>query len=85
MSQPELFSVYQFFKDGSREEVRKHVSTEEAMKAAQHYTTCVTARMGITVRVIIVDMLDCIVFEWLIEHGVVFPEQLKENNSLPQN
>lgn len=72
------FSVYQFFEDGSYERVRSFVSAEEAVKAAQHYTTCVAARLGITRRVIITDGLDYTVFEWLHGRGVVYPPKLAE-------
>lgn len=67
------FSVYQFFLDDSYEQVRRHVNSEEAVKAAAHYTTCVGARIGTTVRVIIVDGGDSIAFEWKYGEGVVFP------------
>lgn len=73
-TQPEeKFNVFQFFKDDSQEQVRQFVSAEEAVKAAQHYTTCVTARLGITARVIITDMMDNCCFEWKYGEGVVFP------------
>jgi hypothetical protein len=68
------FSVCQFFVDGSYEYVRRWVSAEEAMSAAKHYTTCVGARIGTTVRVIITDAGDCICFEWERGKGVTFPE-----------
>jgi len=57
------YNVVQFFKDGSYEYVRKAVTAEEAVKATQHYTMSVGARMGTTVRVIITDMMDCTCFE----------------------
>lgn len=69
----EIFSVYQFFPDGSYERVREWVPVEEAMKGFQHYTTSVGARLGTTVRVIVVDVGDCIVAEWKHGEGVVFP------------
>lgn len=69
----ERFSVYQFFEDDSYERVRFAVSIEEAKKAAKHYCTSVAARMRFTVRVIITDSGDCIVFEWKKDEGVVFP------------
>ena len=43
-------------------------------EAAKHYTTCVTAKIGITARVIITDQGDSIVFEWIFGKGVVFPK-----------
>lgn len=68
----ETFSVCQFFEDDTYEYVRRHVSPEEAVKAAQHYCTSVGARMGFVKRVIITDALDCINFEWQYGKGVVF-------------
>lgn len=67
------FSVCQFFDDGSYEYVRRFVSAEEAMKAVQHYTTSVGARIGTTVRVIITDGGDYTNFEWKFGEGVTFP------------
>lgn len=69
----ELFSVFQFFEDGSYERVRLAVNAEEAMKAASHYCTSVAARIGITKRVIVVDSGDIICFEWKYKEGIVFP------------
>lgn len=66
------FSVCQFFKDGTYEYTRRFVSAEEAVKAFNHYTTSVAARMGITVRVIITDGGDCTNAEWQFGKGVVF-------------
>lgn len=73
----EKFHVYQFFEDGQYERVREFVPLEEAMNAVRHYCDNVAVRMGITKRVIICDMGDCIVFEWKAGEGVVFP--LKAN------
>jgi hypothetical protein len=70
----DLFNVVQFFPDGQYEYVRKAVSAEEAVKATQHYTTSVGARMGTTVRVIITDMMDCTCFEWK-DGKVIYPTQ----------
>jgi hypothetical protein len=70
------FSVWQFLSDGIQERVRHFVSAEEAVEAAMHYTSNVASRMGITQRVIITDGGDCIVFEWLKDKGIVFPERL---------
>lgn len=70
----ELFSVYQKFTNGEVEKVRGHVLAEEAVKAAQHYTTSVAAQMGITTQVLITDMMDLTVFEWRHGEGVVFPK-----------
>lgn len=67
------FSVYQYFPGGQYECVRAFVSSEEAVKAAHHYTDNVMARMGLTERVIITDGGDCVCFEWKKGEGIVFP------------
>lgn len=68
------FNVVQFFVDGQYEYVRRAVSAEEAVKAAQHYTQSVGARIGTTKCVIVTDMMDCTCFEW--EDGkITFPTQ----------
>jgi hypothetical protein len=72
------FSVVQFFEDGSYEYVRKFVSAEEAMKAANHYCTSMGVKMGFVKRVIITDGGDCCCFDWQSDKGVVFPP--KETN-----
>ena len=69
----ELFNVVQFFPDGQYEYVRRNVSVDEALKAAEHYTQNVSAVAGLTSRVIITDSGDAIVFEWLYGQGVTFP------------
>jgi hypothetical protein len=66
------FSVYQFFKDGTYERVRRYVSAEEAMQAAAHYTNNVAVHMGVTSRVIITDGGDFTCFEWLADKGVTW-------------
>ena len=68
MSGTEFFSVVQFFEDGSQEYVRTHVDADEAVTAFKHYTN------NVTVRVIIVDCLDCTNAEWIFGQGVVFPK-----------
>jgi hypothetical protein len=70
----DLFNVYQFFPDDTSEKVRENVSAEEAMKAVEHYCTCIGAQIGTTVRVIITDQLDYTNFEWIRGKGVVFPK-----------
>ncbi|MFN3582936.1 hypothetical protein [Phenylobacterium sp.] len=75
----DLFSVCQFFPDGSHEYVRQGVGAEEAVNAAIHYATCVGARLGTTVRVIITDSGDSIAWEWKRDDGITFgaaPEHL---------
>lgn len=70
------FSVCQFFEDESYEYVRRFVIAEEAMKAFQHYTNSVGARIGTTKRVIITDGGDCINMEWQFGKGITFPAPL---------
>lgn len=71
----ELFSVYQFFPDGSHERVCEDVSAQEAIEAAHHYCTSVGARLGVVKRVVIIDEGDCINFEWTREDGVTYPRR----------
>jgi hypothetical protein len=73
----ERFSVYQFFADGSYEQVRELVPAEEAVKAAHHYTHNVAARLGAVERVIITDGGDDRCFEWKRGEGVTFPPEAK--------
>lgn len=77
MSQGE-FSVCQFFPDGSYEYVRRFVDAEEAMKTAALYSTNVSAKMGMTKRVIITDGGDCTNWEWKFGEGVVYPPKKPE-------
>ena len=72
----ERFHVTQFFADDAGyERVAEAVDLAKAMEIATHYCTSVTARIGITTRVIITDMGDSIVFEWIYKKGVVFPNE----------
>lgn len=70
----EIYSVTQFFEDGSYETVRRHVPVNEAVDAFRFYTNNVASRMGITVRVIMTDGGDCICAEWKYKEGLVFPQ-----------
>ena len=67
------YSVCQFFQDGSYEYVKRFVGAEEAMGAAIGYSSNVSAKFGLTRRVIITDGGDCINWEWRFGEGVVFP------------
>jgi hypothetical protein len=73
----ELFSVYQFFEDGTSERVREGVNAEQAVLAAKHYTHNVAVRMGITKRVIITDSGDSCVFEWKAGEGITWPAEAR--------
>lgn len=66
------YSVCQFFEDGSYEYVRRYVSVEEAVKAAQHYCDSVAAKLGVTKRVVITNGDDHINFEWQFGKGITF-------------
>ena len=74
----ELFNVVQFFPDGTYEYVRRNVDAKQAVDAAYHYTHSVGAMAGVTQRVIITDAGDSTCFEWRFNEGVVFPEQIKQ-------
>lgn len=69
----ERFHVCQFFMDDSYEFVRRFVGLNESMEAFRFYTSNVASRIGVTTRVIIVDMGDCIVAEWIHGKGLVYP------------
>jgi hypothetical protein len=65
----ELYSVFQFFTDGSYEKVREFVPAQQAVEAFKHYSTSVGARCGIVERVIITDSGDCTNLEWRLGRG----------------
>jgi len=52
-----------------------HVMIEEALKWFRHHTSNVTAKVGITSRVIITDGGDCIVAEWKYGQGITWPKK----------
>ena len=66
------YSVAQWFPNGVYEYVRRYVDKDEAVQAAIHYMTCVGAKMGTTVRVMIEDGGGYCVLEWQREQGIVF-------------
>lgn len=66
------FSVYQWFVDGSTEEVQRFVSAEKAVDVAMGLVLSVGGQLGTTVRVIITDGGDCINWEWKYGQGVTF-------------
>lgn len=69
----ELFSVVQFFPNGTYEYVRTNVVYTEAVAAFNHYTNSVGAKMGITAKVIITDQDDLTCAVWQFGRGIVFP------------
>jgi len=79
------FSVVQFFPDETYEYVKRFVSAEEAMLAFMHYTSCVGAKIGTTVRVIITDGGDCINMEWIRGKGITFPPEFEQIRKAKEN
>jgi hypothetical protein len=77
------YSVCQFFENDSYEYVRRYVSAQEAMEVFKFYTSNVTAKTGMTKRVIITDGGDCCNAEWIYGRGLVFPtaEMLKPDTT----
>jgi len=71
------FSTVQFFEDGTHEYVRRFVSPEEAVEAAEHYIKNVAARIGITVKVIVTDGGDYTNFQWERDKGISYPPDAK--------
>jgi len=69
------FSVTQFFTTRQYETVRQRVSAEEAQEAFLFFTHNVSARIGLTVRVIITDAGDYINAEWQYGKGLIFPSK----------
>ncbi|MBO4228164.1 hypothetical protein [Bradyrhizobium neotropicale] len=70
------FSVCQVFTSGDYEYVRRFVSADEAVKAALHCSSSIAAKIGIVDSIMITDGLDCIVFEWRRNQGIVVPESV---------
>lgn len=66
------YNVVQWFENGVYEYVRRNVTAEQAFEAARHYCTCVGAKLGTTVRVIIEDDGGNAAFEWTREQGIIF-------------
>lgn len=75
--QPGEFSVYQFFSDGTHEEVLRFVSAEVAVKQAASLAHSIGGRLGTTAQVIVTDGEDFTCFEWRHGEGVVFPPQVE--------
>jgi hypothetical protein len=69
----ELFSVCQFFADGSHEYVRRCVPAADAFAAFRRYSSSIGAQIGTTQRVIITDSGDCINAEWKFGEGLTYP------------
>ena len=74
----ETFSVWYYSNEtlGNIQECEcRGVSFEEACKWFKHHTTNVTADLGFTVRVIIVDSGDCLCAEWKYGEGITWPKE----------
>lgn len=71
------FSVVQWFPNGQYEYVRRYVDVETAVLVAIHYMTCIGAKIGTTVRVIIEDGGGYCSLDWERDKGIIFPEELK--------
>jgi hypothetical protein len=69
----EQFAVRVYYDNGEHKDVRRFVSAQEACRAFQHYTSSVGARLGSTVRVIVIGHNDCIVREWKFGVGITYP------------
>lgn len=68
------YSVCTFHVDGTHVYVEpRFVCAEEAMRMALSCIESVSARIGITQRIIITDGADDTTFEWEHGHGVIFP------------
>jgi len=73
----EKFSVCQWFDDGQYDYELRYVPLERAVTRAMGIAHSVGGRLGTTVRVIITDGDDSIVWEWKHGEGIVFPPELK--------
>lgn len=68
------FRVFMFHQDGTnQEETLEPVGAQEAVAKAKRLVDSLPAQTGSIVRVIITDMDDITVFEWVYGKGVVFP------------
>ena len=66
-------SVYRFFADGKWELVERFVDHETAVRTATALIDSVSAKIGLTARVIIMDDMAFTSFEWIRGRGLVFP------------
>ncbi|MDE2095663.1 MAG: hypothetical protein KGL39_00270 [Patescibacteria group bacterium] len=76
MIEEKEFSVFQYFPDGSYEQVKRFVGSEEAVKEAIQLASSVGAHIGTTQRVIITDGGDYCVWEWKHDLGITFPPEV---------
>ena len=66
-------SVYQFFANGKWELIESFTDTEMALRTARALAQSVSAKIGLTSRVIIMDEMGFTSFEWVKGRGLVFP------------
>ena len=66
-------SVYQFFADGKWELVETFKDVGMAVRTATALTDSVSAKIGLTSRIIILDAMGFTSFEWIKGRGLVFP------------
>ena len=67
------FAVYQYFGDGTYEEVATKLDVQPAVERAKALVTSIGGRIGTTTRVLITDGDDYVVFEWAFGEGVLYP------------
>jgi hypothetical protein len=65
--------VYQFFADGKWELVESFTDAKMAVRTATALTESVSAKIGLTSRIIIMDEMGFTSFEWIKDRGLVFP------------
>jgi hypothetical protein len=80
MDEHTLYSVYQFFEDGTHERVRHLVPATQAVMAAHHYTHSIAARYGFVEKVIITTDDDDCCFEWRYREGIVYPDECRRQS-----
>ncbi|HEY7578975.1 MAG TPA: hypothetical protein VH855_15400 [Acetobacteraceae bacterium] len=66
-------AVYQFFANGKWELVESFADLQAAVRTARALSESVSAKMGLTSRVIIMDAMGFTSFEWIKGRGLVFP------------
>lgn len=71
----EKFQVIHYFDDHDYVKEGEPLEVADAMDLAISFTTRPTAILGMTKRVIVVDMLDRLCFDWRHGEGVVFPTE----------
>jgi hypothetical protein len=70
---PGEHSVYQFFANGKWELVESFAEAELALRTARALAQSVSAKIGLTSRIIIMDEMGFTSFEWIKGRGLVFP------------